>query len=117
MNGEQSRDALRDLAQMQQRLKEQLARSAEMLKRAAHEGAMQTLSDEARELAQKQKALADSARSASQKKDRARRRTRRSRTRESRSQRPMRRTRRASARRKRRSWPSVRSGCATRCRR
>ena len=44
MNGDQSRDALRDLAQMQQRLKEQLERSAEMLKRAAHEGAMQTLS-------------------------------------------------------------------------
>ena len=60
MNGEQSRDALRDLAQMQQRLKEQLERSAEMLKRAAHEGAMQTLSDEARELAGKQRALADS---------------------------------------------------------
>ncbi|MDB4883314.1 MAG: hypothetical protein JWL95_2080, partial [Gemmatimonadetes bacterium] len=60
MNGEQSRDALRDLAQMQQRLKEQLERSAEMLKRAAHEGAMQTLSDEARELAAKQRALADS---------------------------------------------------------
>ena len=62
MNGEQSRDALRDLAQLQQRLKEQLERSAEMLKRAAHEGAMQTLGDEAKELAAKQRALADSAR-------------------------------------------------------
>jgi hypothetical protein len=59
MNGERSRDALRDLAQMQQRLKEQLERSAEMLKRAAHEGSMQTLADEARELAKKQKELAD----------------------------------------------------------
>jgi hypothetical protein len=61
MNGEQSRDALRDLAQMQQRMKEQLERSAEMLKRAAHEGAMQTLGDQAKELAAKERALADSA--------------------------------------------------------
>ena len=60
MNGEQSRDALRDLAQLQQRLKEQLERSAEMLKRAAHEGAMQTLADEARELAKKEQELAKS---------------------------------------------------------
>ncbi|HEY2065054.1 MAG TPA: hypothetical protein VGG84_03785 [Gemmatimonadaceae bacterium] len=61
LSGDQSRDALRDLAQMQQRMKEQLERSAEMLKRAAHEGAMQTLGDQAAELAAKQKALADSA--------------------------------------------------------
>jgi hypothetical protein len=61
MNGDQSRDALRDLAQMQQRMKEQLERTAEMLKRAAHEGAMQTLGDQAKELAAKQEALADSA--------------------------------------------------------
>jgi hypothetical protein len=61
MNGDQSRDALRDLAQMQQRMKEQLERTAEMLKRAAHEGAMQTLGDQARELAARQQALADSA--------------------------------------------------------
>ena len=60
MNGEQSRDALRDLSQMQQKMREQLERSAEMLKRAAHEGAMQTLGDEAKELAQKERALADS---------------------------------------------------------
>jgi hypothetical protein len=46
---------------MQQRMKEQLERTAEMLKRAAHEGAMQTLGDQARELAAKQQALADSA--------------------------------------------------------
>ncbi|HUQ45721.1 MAG TPA: hypothetical protein VM033_03660 [Gemmatimonadaceae bacterium] len=61
LNGEQSRDALRDLAQMQQRMREQLERSAEMLKRAAHEGAMQTLGDQARELAAQERALADSA--------------------------------------------------------
>ncbi|MEO8620841.1 MAG: hypothetical protein ABI625_07240 [bacterium] len=64
MNGEQSRDALRDLAQMQQKMRDQLERSAEMLKRAAHEGAMQTLGDEAKELAQKERALTDSARRA-----------------------------------------------------
>lgn len=62
MNGERSRDALRDLAQMQQRMKEQLERSAEMLKRAAHEGAMQTLGDQAKELAARDRALADSTR-------------------------------------------------------
>ena len=71
MNGEQSRDALRDLAQMQQRMKEQLERSAEMLKRAAHEGAMQTLGDQAKELAAKQRALADSAGSRSTEKESA----------------------------------------------
>lgn len=59
MNGDQSRDALRDLAQMQRRMREQLERSAEMLKRAAHEGAMQTLGDDARELAQRERALAE----------------------------------------------------------
>ena len=62
MNGDQSRDALRDLASMQQKMREQLERSAEMLKRAAHEGSMQTLGDEARELAQKERALSDPAR-------------------------------------------------------
>jgi len=63
-NEDRARDALRDLARMQQRLKEQLEQSAEMLKRAAHEGAMQTLADEARELAAKERALADSGRAA-----------------------------------------------------
>ncbi len=62
MNGDQSRDALRDLASMQQKMREQLERSAEMLKRAAHEGSMQTLGDEAKELAQKERALTDPAR-------------------------------------------------------
>ena len=60
MNGEQSRDALKDLAEMQKKMREQLEKSAEMLKRAAHEGSMQTLGDEAKELANKQRALADS---------------------------------------------------------
>ena len=67
MDGDRSRDAMRDLAQMQQRLKEQLERSAEMLKRAAAEGAMQTLADEAKELAAKENALADSDRNAARK--------------------------------------------------
>jgi hypothetical protein len=67
MDADRSRDAMRDLAQMQQRLKEQLERSAEMLKRAAAEGAMQTLADEAKELSAKERALADSDRSAAQK--------------------------------------------------
>ncbi len=60
MSGDQSRDALRDLAQMQQRMREQLERSAEMLKRAAHEGSMQTLADQAKELATRERSLADS---------------------------------------------------------
>ena len=59
-DGQQARDALRDLARMQQQLREQLERSAEMLQRAAAEGAMQTLSDQARELASKERAFADS---------------------------------------------------------
>ena len=61
LSGAEAQQALRDLAEMQQRMREQLEQSAEMLKRAAHEGAMQTLSDEAREIAEQQRALADSA--------------------------------------------------------
>jgi hypothetical protein len=61
LSGEDARDAMRDLAAMQQRLREQLEKSAEMLKRAAYEGAMQTLRDEARDLATKERDFADSA--------------------------------------------------------
>ncbi|HEX7938981.1 MAG TPA: hypothetical protein VF483_08295, partial [Gemmatimonadaceae bacterium] len=61
LNGEQSRDALKNMAEMQKRLREQLEKSAEMLKRAALEGAMETLKDEAREIADKQREMADSA--------------------------------------------------------
>ena len=46
---------------MQEKLREQLEKSAEMLKRAALEGAMQTLKDEAKEIAERDRALADSA--------------------------------------------------------
>jgi hypothetical protein len=60
-DGQQARDALRDLSRMQQQLREQLERSAKMLERAAAEGAMQTLGDQARELAAKERSLADSA--------------------------------------------------------
>ncbi|MBI3790022.1 MAG: hypothetical protein HY275_03995 [Gemmatimonadetes bacterium] len=59
-DGGASREAMGDLAQQQQRLREQLERSAEMLKRAALEGSMQTLKDEAKELAQQQRQAADS---------------------------------------------------------
>ena len=64
LDGERSRDALRDLARLQQQMREQLERSAEMLKRAAHEGAMQTLADQAEELGRRERSLADSASSA-----------------------------------------------------
>jgi hypothetical protein len=60
LSGEEARDALKDLAEQQKRLREQLEKSAEMLKRAALEGAMETLKDEAQEIASEQKAMADS---------------------------------------------------------
>jgi hypothetical protein len=60
LEGDQARDALKNLAEMQKRLREQLEKSAEMLKRAALEGAMETLKDEAKEIAEKQQQLADS---------------------------------------------------------
>ena len=59
-DADQARDAMRDLARMQQQLREQLERSAKMLERAASEGAMQTLGDQAKEMAARQRALADS---------------------------------------------------------
>ena len=54
-------ESLAALKEQQRRLREQLEKSAEMLRRAAMEGSMQTLSDEARELAKKQRQLGDSA--------------------------------------------------------
>ena len=62
LSREQSEQSLKDLQAMQQRLREQLEKSAEMLKRAALEGSMQTLKDEAKEIAQRDQALADSTR-------------------------------------------------------
>ncbi len=60
LSPEDLRRAMRELAEQQERLRRELERSAEMLRRAALEGAMQTLRDEAREIAQRERALADS---------------------------------------------------------
>ncbi len=60
LSSEDVRRSLSELAAAQERLREQLEKSAGMLKRAALEGAMQTLSDDAKELAQKERAMADS---------------------------------------------------------
>ena len=70
LSGDQARDALKNLAEMQRRLREQLEKSAEMLKRAALEGAMETLKDEAKEIAEKERALADSSRPGAREADR-----------------------------------------------
>jgi hypothetical protein len=61
LSHEQAQQSLKDLQAMQEKLREQLEKSAEMLKRAALEGAMQTLKDEAKEIADRDRALADSA--------------------------------------------------------
>jgi hypothetical protein len=61
LSHEQSQQTLKDLQAMQEKLREQLEKSAEMLKRAALEGAMQTLKDEAKDIADRDRALADSA--------------------------------------------------------
>jgi hypothetical protein len=60
LSAEEAQGALRDLAEQQRQLREQLERSAEMLKRAALEGSMQTLRDEAKDLAAEERAMADS---------------------------------------------------------
>jgi hypothetical protein len=62
LSKEQSQQSLKDLQAMQDKLREQLEKSAEMLKRAAMEGAMQTLKDEAKEIADRNRSLADSVR-------------------------------------------------------
>ncbi len=61
LDGDRTRQSLAELAQQQQRMREALEKSTEMLKRAALEGAMQTLGDQAKELAKAQQAFADSA--------------------------------------------------------
>ncbi len=60
LSAEDARKALADLAQQQQRLREQLEKSVEMLKRAALEGSMATLKDDANDLAKRERQLADS---------------------------------------------------------
>ncbi len=62
MSPEDSKRALQDLSDQQRKLREQLEKSVEMLKRAALEGQMSTLKDEARELAKNQRSLVDSLR-------------------------------------------------------
>ncbi len=61
LNAQDAQQSLASLAEMQKRLREQLEKSAQMLQRAAFEGAMQTLHDEARDIAGREQALADSA--------------------------------------------------------
>jgi hypothetical protein len=61
LSKDDAQQSLKDLQAQQQRLREQLEKSAEMLRRAAMEGSMQTLTDEAKDLAQQERKLADSA--------------------------------------------------------
>lgn len=56
---EDARQTMENLAKAQQALKQQLERSAEMLKRAAMEGSMQTLRDEAKDLAKQERTTAE----------------------------------------------------------
>ena len=60
LSAEDTRRALEKLAGQQDQLREQLERTAEMLKRAALEGSMQSLHDEAREIAEQERATSDS---------------------------------------------------------
>ena len=61
LNADRTRQSLADLAAQQQKMREALERSAEMLKRAALEGSMKTVADQAADLARTQAAFADSA--------------------------------------------------------
>src|SRR5690606_28995646 len=61
LDGARTRQSLSDLAKQQEQLREGLEKSAEMLRRAALEGSMQILADEARDLAQRQQEFTDSA--------------------------------------------------------
>ena len=59
LSGTDAQQSMEQLAAQQQQMREQLEKSAEMLKRAAMEGNMQTLRDEARDLSRAQQQLAD----------------------------------------------------------
>ncbi|MCU0617609.1 MAG: hypothetical protein MUD17_11100, partial [Gemmatimonadaceae bacterium] len=59
LSGSEVKQSLEQLAEQQRQMREQLEKSAEMLKRAALEGAMETLRDEAQELAREERALAE----------------------------------------------------------
>ena len=72
LSAEDAQKAMGDLAQQQQKLREQLEKSVEMLKRAALEGSMQTLKEEAKDISKDERANADSmakAREAAQKQE------------------------------------------------
>jgi hypothetical protein len=72
LDAERTQDALKNLAERQEQLREALERSKELFERAAMEGDLQNLAQESRELAQEQQrwneqlAGADSARAAAQ---------------------------------------------------
>jgi hypothetical protein len=61
---DRARESLGDLAREQEKLRAQLERIAEMLNRAAIEGTMETLRDEANDVAKAERALADSTKAA-----------------------------------------------------
>ncbi|MFA6130619.1 MAG: hypothetical protein WC731_06545 [Candidatus Omnitrophota bacterium] len=60
LSQDRTRQSMADLAEQQKKLREALERSAEMLKRAALEGQMKTLREDAASMARKQQQLADS---------------------------------------------------------
>jgi hypothetical protein len=59
LSGTEAQKSMQQLGEQQKQMREQLEKSAEMLKRAALEGAMQTLRDDAKDLARAQKQTAD----------------------------------------------------------
>jgi hypothetical protein len=61
LDAQQAEQSLAALAELQKQLRAQLEKSAQMLQRAAFEGAMQTLHDEAHDIAGRERQLADSA--------------------------------------------------------
>ncbi len=59
LSGTEAQQSMEQLAAQQQQMRQQLEKSAEMLKRAALEGAMSTLRDDAKDLAKAEQQLAD----------------------------------------------------------
>jgi hypothetical protein len=59
LSGTEAQKSMQQLGEQQKQMREQLEKSAEMLKRAALEGAMQTLRDDAKDLARAQQQTAD----------------------------------------------------------
>ena len=59
LSGTDAQKSMQQLGEQQKQMREQLEKSAEMLQRAALEGAMQTLRDDAKDLAKAQKQTAD----------------------------------------------------------